>query len=170
MCPLLVLATVGHDKRICRDYVTRLRLDRVERVSGAQVDRSWPTMTSSRERLAIDPLASAVPICGFPPPAWERGLPPGKTWFYSSQSKTHSRLIRKCGGRISRSSESEQFPLLSTREPHRGHTPTGRPEDVIRYPQRSKPASLVLPQPLQARSTLSGVARLFGWCLSLGGP
>jgi hypothetical protein len=56
-----------------------LRLDHVEKVSGAQVDRSRPTMTSSRERLAIDQLASAIPICGFPPPVWERGLPPGKT-------------------------------------------------------------------------------------------
>jgi hypothetical protein len=152
------------------DYVSRLRLDNEEGVSVAQVDRSWPTMTSSQERLAIDPLASAVPICGFPFPAWERGLPTGKTWSYSLRSKTHARLIRKGGGRISRSSESEQFPPLSTREPHRGHAPTGRPEDVIRYPQRSKPASLVLPQPLQARSTLSGVARLFGRYLSLCGP
>ena len=67
----------------------------MERVSVTQVDRSWPTMTNSQERLAIDQLPSAVPICGFPPPAWELGLPPPKMSFYSSQSKTHARLIRK---------------------------------------------------------------------------
>jgi hypothetical protein len=111
----------------------------VERVSVAQVDSVVADDDKLTKRLAIDPLVSAVPICGFPLPAWGRGLPPEKTWFYSSQSETHFRLIRKGGGRIFRSSESEQFPLLSTREPHRGHTPTGRPEDVTRYPRRSKP-------------------------------
>jgi hypothetical protein len=60
------------------DYVTRLRLDHVERVSCAQVDRSWPTTTNSRERLAIDQFAFATPICGFPQPAWERGPRKGK--------------------------------------------------------------------------------------------
>jgi hypothetical protein len=47
-----------------RALITRLKVDHVERVSSAQVDRSRPTMTGSRARLAIDQLASAIRIHG----------------------------------------------------------------------------------------------------------